>query len=61
MATTAKEWLNKNEWPDNNVDSDAFSHYTKMSSIMEQYAKEYYAEKLQEAHLKEKTTFKKFL
>ena len=36
---TAKEWLDKNEWPNKNIDSDAFSHYTTMSKIMEQYAR----------------------
>lgn len=57
----AKEWLNKNEWPDIHVDSDAFSHYTKMSKIMEQFAKEYHAEKLDNARKKEETQYNKFL
>jgi hypothetical protein len=61
MEIEAKKWLNENEWPDNNIDSDAFSHYTKMSSIMEQYAREYHAKKLEEARKKEVTQFKKFL
>lgn len=46
MPLEAKSWLDKNEWPDLAVDSDAFSHYTKMSQIMEQYAREYHANKL---------------
>lgn len=58
---TAAEWLNKNEWPDLPVDSSAFSHYTLMSKIMEQYAKEYHANKLEKARKKEITEFNKFL
>ena len=52
---SAADWLNKNEWPDLAVDSDAFSHYTQLSKIMEQYAKEYHARKLEEAREKELT------
>ena len=58
---SAADWLDKNEWPDLAVDSDAFSHYTKMSKIMEQYAKEYHAKKLEEARKVEVTQFSKFL
>ena len=58
---SAADWLDKNEWPDLAVDSDAFSHYTQMSKIMEQYAKEYHAKKLEEARKKEITEFNKFL
>lgn len=57
----ATSWLDKNEWPDLAVDSDAFSHYTKMSKIMEQYAKEYHAKKLEEARKVELTKYTKFL
>ena len=57
----AEDWLDKNEWPDLAVDSSAFSHYTMMSKIMEQYAKEYHARKLDEARKKEVTQFNKFL
>jgi|TARA_B110000444_G_C18834269_1_gene595041 hypothetical protein len=58
---TAKEWLNKNEWPDVAVDSDAFSHYTKLSKIMEQYAREYHAKKLGQAKKQEETKFNEYL
>ena len=57
----ATSWLDKNEWPDLAVDSDAFSHYTQMSKIMEQYAKEYHAKKLEEARKVELTKYTKFL
>ena len=58
---TAAEWLNKNEWPEMHVYSDAFSHHTMLSSIMEQYAREYHAKQLEKARKKEETKFKKFL
>ena len=58
---TAAEWLNKNEWPDLPVDSSEFSHYTQMSKIMEQYAKEYHAKRLEEARKQELTKYTKFL
>lgn len=58
---SAADWLDKNEWPDLAVDSDAFSHYTQMSKIMEQYAKEYHTKKLEEARKVELTKYTKFL
>lgn len=58
---SATDWLNKNEWPDLAVDNDAFSHYTQLSKIMEQYAREYHAKKLEQARKREETQFKKFL
>ena len=58
---TAEEWLNKNEWPEMHIYSDAFSHHTMLSSIMEQYAKEYHANKLEQARKTEVTRFIKFL
>jgi hypothetical protein len=58
---SAADWLDRNEWPDLAVDSDAFSHYTQMSKIMEQYAREYHAKQLEKARKKEETKFKKFL
>tara|TARA_B100000212_G_scaffold302080_1_gene248162 strand:- start:97 stop:276 length:180 start_codon:yes stop_codon:yes gene_type:complete len=58
---TAAEWLSKNEWPEMHVYSDAFSHHTMLSSIMEQYAREYHAKQLEKARKKEETKFKKFL
>ena len=58
---TAEEWLNKNEWSEMQIYSDAFSHHTMLSSIMEQYAKEYHANKLEQARKTEITQFNKFL
>tara|TARA_B100001057_G_scaffold397776_1_gene408062 strand:+ start:23090 stop:23269 length:180 start_codon:yes stop_codon:yes gene_type:complete len=58
---TAVEWLDKNEWPEMPIYSDAFSHHTMLSSIMEQYAREYHAKQLEKARKKEETKFKKFL
>lgn len=57
----AEEWLNKNEWPEMHIYSDAFSHHTLLSRIMEQYAREYHAKQLEQARIKEETKFKKFL
>ena len=56
-----KEWLVNNEWPDLPVDSDAFPHYTKLSEIMLQFAKEYHADQLLKSARKEETKFKKYL
>jgi|TARA_B110000971_G_C19898474_1_gene448794 hypothetical protein len=61
MSLEAKTWLNKNEWPDIPVDNDAFPHYTSLSKIMEQYAKEYHAKQLNDAREKELTKYTKFL
>ena len=58
---SAADWLDRNEWPDLAVDSDVFSHYTQMSKIMEQYAREYHAKQLEKARKNEETKFKKFL
>ena len=58
---SAADWLDKNEWPDLAIDSDVFSHYTQMSKIMEQYAKEYHAKRLEEARKQELTKYTKFL
>lgn len=58
---SAADWLDKNEWPDLAIDSDAFSHYTQMSKIMEQYAREYHVKQLEIARKKEETQFNKFL
>ena len=56
MVIEAKKWLNENEWPDNSIDSDAFSHHTKMSTIMEQYAREYHAKKCRRSSKKRSNT-----
>lgn len=57
----AIDWLNKNEWPDLPVDSTAFSHYTMLSKIMEQYAREYHVDKLKQAKNQEETKFNEYL
>ena len=40
---------------------DAFSHYTKLSKIMEQYAREYHVKKLGQAKKQEETKFNEYL
>jgi len=57
----ATEWLDRNEWPDLPVDSSAFSHYTHMSKIMEQYAREYHTAQLEKSRKREQTRFNNFL
>lgn len=57
----ATNWLDKNEWPDLPVDSTAFSHYTMLSKIMEQYAREYHVDKLKQAKNQEETKFNEYL
>lgn len=57
----AKEWLDKNEWPDLKVTSDAWSHWTQLSTIMDQYAKEYHVKELEAARQKEIVKYKKYL
>ena len=37
----AKEWLEKEEWENVPVDSQKWSHYTMMDTVMEEYAKVY--------------------
>ena len=57
----AKEWLDKNEWENRPIESDAFSHYTMLDTLMEQYAKHYMSEKLKYISNKTKTEIKKFI
>ena len=45
--SNAKKWLNENEWPNQPIDSDAYSHYTTLDILMEEYAKHYMKEKLE--------------
>ena len=42
----AKEWLDENEWENRPIESDAFSHYTMLDTLMEEYAKHYLTEYL---------------
>ena len=52
-SMNAKEWLDKNEWENRPIQSDAFSHYTMLDTLMEEYAKCYLIEHIN--YLKEKT------
>ena len=45
---TAKEWLKENEWDNVPVESEQWSHYTMMDTIMEEYAKYYLKNKMRE-------------
>ena len=59
MPMTAKEWLKENEWSNLPVESEQWSHYTMMDTIMEEYAKYYLKNKMKEI---DNTTFlKKYL
>ena len=58
---SAKKWLDKKEWPDMPIDSDAYSHYTNLSTLLEQFAKEYHEEQLVKWAKIERTRFNKFL
>jgi ABC-type histidine transport system ATPase subunit len=55
----AKEWLEKEEWENVAVDSQKWSHYTMMDKIMEEYAKVYLKNKLEE--IDKNTKLNKFL
>jgi hypothetical protein len=58
---TAKEWLDKQEWENRPIESDAFSHYTMLDTLMEQYAKHYMSEQLKDISNKTKNNMKKFI
>ena len=61
MALKAKDWLAENEWPDLPIDSDAFSHYSTLSKLMDQFAKEYTQHALVKWAKVEETKFNKYL
>jgi|TARA_B100001093_G_scaffold507385_1_gene567859 hypothetical protein len=61
MSKESKEWLDKNEWPDIPIDSSAYSHYTYLSDLMEQFAREYHQKQLIKFANDEKIKFKKYL
>ena len=61
MSKESKEWLGRNEWPDIPIDSDAYSHYTYLSELMEQFDKEYHENQLVKYAIVQKSKFKKFL
>ena len=61
MSKESKEWLDRIEWPDIPVDSDAYSHYTHLSELMEQFAKEYHEKQLVKYAIVQRSKFNKFL
>tara|TARA_R110000803_G_scaffold48837_10_gene101615 strand:+ start:10481 stop:10666 length:186 start_codon:yes stop_codon:yes gene_type:complete len=61
MSKDSKEWLETNEWPDIPVDSDAYSHYTYLSELLDQFGKEYHEKQLVKYAIVVKSKFKKFL
>ena len=58
---TAKEWLDKQEWENRPIESDAFSNYTMLDTLMEQYAKHYMSEQLKDISNKTKNNMKKLI
>ena len=61
MSKESKEWLDRNEWPDIPIDSSAYSNYTYLSELLEQFGKEYHEKQLVKYALVQKTKFKKYL
>tara|TARA_R110000787_G_scaffold230905_1_gene338383 strand:+ start:441 stop:644 length:204 start_codon:yes stop_codon:yes gene_type:complete len=60
MSKDSKEWLETNEWPDIPVDSDAYSHYTHLSELLDQFGKEYHEKQLVKYAIVTKSKFKKY-
>ena len=58
---SAKEWLDKNEWENRPIESDAFSHYTMLDTLMEEYAKHCLTEYLKYINKKVETEKKKYI
>jgi hypothetical protein len=56
---SAQKWLNENEWPNQPIDSDAYSHYTTLDILMEEYAKHYMKEQLK--NIGSKINIKEFI
>ena len=54
-----KEWLDENEWDNVPIESTAFSHYTMLDTLMDEYAKYYLKEKLKE--IERTTKLNKFI
>ncbi len=61
MSKESKEWLDKNEWGNQPIESDAFSHYTMLDTLLEEYAKHYMSEQLKAISNKTKNNMKKFI
>lgn len=58
---SGKEWLDKNEWDNKPIESTAFSHYTMLDTLLEEYAKYYMSEKLKSISHTTKLEMKKYL
>ena len=56
---SSKEWLDKNEWENKAIESTAFSHYTMLDTLLEEYAKYYRKENLKE--IEKKININKFI
>jgi hypothetical protein len=56
---SSKEWLDKNEWENKAIESTAFSHYTMLDTLLEEYAKYYMKEKLKD--IEKKININKFI
>ena len=54
-----KEWLNENEWENKPIESEVWSHYTMLDTLMEEYAKYYMKEKLK--NIENKININKFI
>jgi len=54
MSIESKEWLDKNEWGNQPIESDAFSHYTMLDTLLEEYAKHYMSEQLKDIQIKQR-------
>ena len=61
MSIESKEWLDKNEWGNQPIESDAFSHYTMLDTLLEEYAKHYMSEQLKAISNKTKNNMKKLI
>ena len=61
MSIESKEWLDKNEWGNQPIESDAFSHYTMLDTLLEEYAKYYMSERLKDISNKTKSQINKFI
>lgn len=57
----AKDWLDENEWENRPIESDVFSHYTMLDTLMEEFAKHYLTEYLNDVRKKVEIDKKKFI
>ena len=58
---SSKEWLDKNEWENKAIESTAFSHYTMLDTLLEEYAKHYMSKRLKDISDKTKSQINKFI